>query len=343
MRTILLTGAAGFIGSNFAIHWRAKHPEDRILILDALTYAGNPENLPQDMRADTKLFEFWYGNVCNDDLVNTLVQRADVVVHFAAESHVARSIYDNKVFFKTDVMGTQTVANAVLKAADTVERFVHISTSEVYGTAETDPMTEDHPLNPTTPYAAAKAGADRLVYSYVATYGLPAVIIRPFNQYGPRQHLEKVVPRFITSALKGEPLTVHGQGVADRDWMYVEDTCERIERVIEAPLEKVRGQAINIGSGECADVMTIAKMILAEVGGSDNLIEHVEERRGQVDHHISSLDKQRDLLGAPPPRSFEDGLRQTIKWYDENREWWQRLEWMKLVPTHTVDGKLIFH
>jgi len=216
MKKILVTGGAGFIGSNFVEYLFERYPETHIIVLDALTYAGNPQNFPAKIK-NSKRFEFWYGNVLNDDLVNELMGRVDIVVHFAAESHVARSIYDNKIFYMTDVMGTQVVANSVLKNYRNVERFIHISTSEVYGTARANPMDEEHPLKPMSPYASAKAGADRLVYSYWATYDIPAIIVRPFNQYGPKQHLEKVISRFITSALKNEPMTVHGDGSARRD------------------------------------------------------------------------------------------------------------------------------
>ncbi|MBI3926746.1 MAG: GDP-mannose 4,6-dehydratase, partial [Armatimonadetes bacterium] len=226
MKTILVTGGAGFIGSNFVRYILDKYPEYRVVVLDLLTYAGNTDNLPQQYigsgteNGNARLV-FWYGNVRNGELVDTLVSQCDMVVHFAAESHVTRSIYDNWIFFETDVMGTQVVSNAVLKYSDRVERLIHISTSEVYGTAETDLMDEEHALKPCSPYASAKAGADRLVYSYWATYDIPSVIIRPFNNYGPYQHLEKCVPRFITSCILGEPITVHGMGVAMRDWLYV--------------------------------------------------------------------------------------------------------------------------
>ena len=252
-KVILITGGAGFIGSNFFRYMFEKYPNYRFIILDALTYAGNPENIPQEMMTDERL-EFWYGNVCNGELVYNLVEKSDIVVHFAAESHVARSIFDTQIFFKTDVLGTQTVATAVVKT-ERVEKFIHISSSEVYGTAVESPMTEDHPLNPMSPYASAKAGADRLVYSYWKTYDIPTIILRPFNQYGPNQHLEKVIPRFITSAILNEPLTVHGTGEAKRDWLYVEDLCKRIDLVIHADLKKVKGEVINLGSGFDLDVL----------------------------------------------------------------------------------------
>src|SRR6266581_6054023 len=256
-KTILVTGGAGFIGSNFARHLYNKYPEYRILVVDALTYAGSVANLPEGAQQSGR-YEFWYGDVRNGELMDTLVSRADVVVHMAAESHVTRSIYDNRLFFETDVLGTQTVANAVTKFKDRVERFIHISTSEVYGSALTAKMDEQHPLNPRSPYAAAKCGADRLVYSYWATYGLPAVIVRPFNNYGPRQHLEKVVPRFITSVLLQEPLTVHGVGEAARDFLYVEDTCRAIDLLMNAPGSLVHGEVFNVASGAHRTISSIA-------------------------------------------------------------------------------------
>src|SRR5215468_1091086 len=248
-KTILVTGGAGFIGSNLARHLYTKYPEYRILVLDALTYAGSIANLPDGARQSER-YEFWYGDVRNSELIDTLVSRADVVVHMAAESHVTRSIFDNRLFFETDVLGTQTVANAVTKFRDRVERFIHVSTSEVYGSALSERMDEEHPLHPQSPYASAKCGADRLVYSYWATYRIPAVIVRPFNNYGPYQHLEKVVPRFITSCILDEKLTVHGKGDAARDFLHVEDTCRAIDLVLQAPDDLVHGEIFNVASGE---------------------------------------------------------------------------------------------
>lgn len=341
-KKLLVTGGAGFIGSNFIEYWLRKNPEDKIVVLDALTYAGNPQNFP-DYIKQSKNFEFWYGNVTNDEMVNELVGGVDIVIHFAAESHVARSIFDNKIFYVTDVLGTQTIANAVLKNYKTVERFIHISTSEVYGTALANPMDEEHPLNPMSPYASAKVGADRLVYSYWATYDIPAVILRPFNQFGPRQHLEKVIPRFITSALKNEPMTVHGDGSAKRDWLHVHDLCERIELVINTPLKKVKGQVFNLGSGNDLDVLTIAKMVIEATGKSEKLITFIGDRLGQVQHHISSTEKAQKVLGIKPGRPFQKGLEDTIKWYKENENWWKPLEWMKNVQIKTKSGKMERH
>ncbi len=342
-RTVLVTGGAGFIGSNFVEHWYRKYPNDRILVLDNLTYAGNPDNIPDDIRNDNERFQFWYGNICNGNLVDSLVSQSNIIVHFAAETHVARSIYDNKVFFETDVLGTQALASAVIKYYETVDRFIHISTSEVYGTSDYEPMDEKHPLNPCSPYAAAKCGADRLVYSFMKTYDLPAVILRPFNQYGPNQHLEKVVPRFITSALMDEQLTIHGAGDARRDWLYVEDTCDRIEKVINAPLELIKGEVFNLGSGEVYSVLEIAEMILKILGKPSSLMTYIGDRLGQVNNHVSSTQKASEVLGIKPGRSFEEGLEQTIRWYKDNEAWWRRIEWMKNIRIITKSGKLELH
>lgn len=341
MKTILITGGAGFIGSNFVRHLYRKYPSYKLLVLDLLTYAGNPENIPTEIKESSR-FEFWYGNVNNAGLVEMLVSRSDAVVHFAAESHVARSIFDDRIFFETDVLGTQTVASAILEHPR-VERFIHISTSEVYGTALRSPMDEEHPLNPMTPYASAKAGADRLVYSYWATYDMPAVILRPFNQYGPYQHLEKVVPRFITSALQNEPLTVHGDGSSKRDWIFVEDTCEAIDLVLHADLSLVKGEVFNIGTGYDLDVLALAERILERMQKPKSLIKYIGDRPGQVQHHIATHSKITDRLGWRPATSFDEGLTRTIDWYTTNTDWWKKLQWMKHVPIKKRTGEVEYY
>jgi len=337
-KTILITGGAGFIGSCFVRRIFREYPDWRILVLDALTYAGNPENFPKEMKESNR-FEFWYGNINNIILVDELISRSDAVVHFAAESHVARSIFDNRIFFETDVMGTQTIANAVLKYKKRIERFIHISTSEVYGTALREPMDEDHPIMPLTPYAAAKAGADRLVYSYIVTYKLPAIIIRPFNNYGPYQHLEKAVPRFVTSAILDEPLTIHGNGLAARDWIYVEDVAEAVDLALHADLKKIQGQVINLGTGIAVSILDLAKKILQLMNKPESLLSCIPDRPGQVDKQISSTDKIQRLLGFQPKTKLEQGLEKTIDWYQENRDWWEPLRWMRTVPILTEEGK----
>jgi len=337
---ILVTGGAGFIGSHFVKHLLATRPDDEVLVLDALTYAGDLDNLGDGLRDDPR-FSFWYGNVTNADLVQDLMRRADAVVHFAAESHVARSIYDNSLFFVTDVLGTQTIANAVAKSD--VRTFIHISTSEVYGTALEEPMTEEHPLNPLSPYASAKAGADRLVYSYRATYGIPAVIVRPFNQYGPNQHLEKVIPRFITSALDGVPLTVHGSGNAMRDFTFVGDTVAALSLLLDAEPAGDCCPVYNIGTGQTLSVMAIAEAVCDLTGRERSLIEHIGDRPGQVSKHVADAGRFCEAFGWRPQVDFNEGLQQTIAWYAANEVWWRKQAWMKHVPVRTADGDVEFH
>jgi len=341
-KTILVTGGAGFIGSNFVRYLYRKYPEYRILVVDALTYAGSVGNFP-DGALDSDRYQFWYGNVCNGELIDTLVSQSDIVVHLAAESHVTRSIFDNRLFFETDVLGTQTVANAVLKHRDRVERFIHISTSEVYGTAAAEKMDENHPLNPMSPYASAKCGADRLVYSYIATYGIPAVIVRPFNNYGPCQHLEKAVPRFVTSCILGEPLTVHGDGSAARDWLFVEDHCEALDQLIHAERDKVVGEVINLGSGRDISVLDVANAIRDVMSAHDTPIQFIGDRPGQVFRHTCDASKAKHLLDWEPRTSFAAGLERTVRWYCEHEAWWRPQMWMRSIPIVAASGARELH
>ena len=301
---VLVTGGAGFISSNFIRHLLAKTPYD-VVSLDALTYAGNLENLSSVMSHER--LSFVHGDIRDADLVRDVVSEVDVIVNAAAESHVEKSIEDGASEFVTT----------------NVERFILISSSEVYGTAERAPMDEEHPLNPRSPYAATKAGADRLAYSYYVTYGLPIVIVRPFNNYGPRQHPEKVIPRFITQALCDEPLTVHGDGHASRDWLYVDDDAEAIEAVIAAPIDAVAGEVLNVATGVDIPVAAIADSVLDALGRPASLKSHVPERLGQVDRHIGSTDKMERLTGWRARTGFEVGLARTISWYRENEAWWR--------------------
>lgn len=342
MKTILVTGGAGFIGSNLVRHLYKKYPDYRLLVVDALTYAGNVHNCP-DGALGSDRYEFWYGDVRNGELMDTLVGQSDIVVHMAAESHVTRSIYDNKLFFETDVLGTQAVANAVVKHRNRINRFIHISTSEVYGTALTEKMSEEHPLNPMSPYASAKCGADRLVYSYWATYNVPAVIVRPFNNYGPYQHLEKAVPRFITSVILGEPLTVHGDGEAARDWLFVEDHCEALDALIHADIAAIRGEVINIGTERHRSVLEIAEAVLKAMGPCDSQIQFVGGRPGQVFRHTADASKLKKLIKWEPKLSFEEGLERTIRWYRDNEAWWRPQIWMRHIPIITATGKREMH
>jgi dTDP-glucose 4,6-dehydratase len=257
--------------------------------------------------------------------VTEVVAEVDVIVNAAAESHVEKSIAEGGAeFVTTNVEGTRILLDAIRERP--VERFVLISSSEVYGTALTAPMDEGHPLNPRSPYAATKAGADRLAYSYFVTYGLPVVIVRPFNNYGPRQHPEKVIPRFVTQALAGEPLTIHGDGHASRDWLYVDDDAEAIEALISADLGEVAGEVVNVATGVDISISDIADLVLEAVGRPRTLRAHVPERPGQVDRHIGSTEKIRRLCGWSARTSFEQGLARTVAWYRENEAWWRAIQ-----------------
>jgi len=342
--TVLVTGGAGFIGSTFVKLLYDKYPDYRIIVLDALTYAGCVKNLPVDINKENSgRLTFWYGNVTNGALVDTLVGESDAVVHFAAETHVTRSIYDNHLFFETDVLGTQSVSNAILKHRKRVSRFIHISTSEVYGTALKESMGEEHPLNPMSPYAAAKAGADRLVYSYCATYDLPAVIIRPFNNYGPYQHLEKAVPRFITSCILNEPIFLHGDGSAARDYIHVADTCAAIDLVLHAPEGQVKGEVFNVATGFDRSMKSVALDVIKKMGKDESFINYAGDRPGQVFRHTGDCAKMARVFGWAPKISWEQGLQETIEWYERSNKWWESQLWMRSIPIITKSGKRELH
>jgi dTDP-glucose 4,6-dehydratase len=320
-KRVLVTGGCGFISSNFIRHMLRSTPYE-VLSLDALTYAGNLDNLA-DFQGHERL-TLVHGDIRDPDTVRDLVSSVDVIVNAAAESHVEKSIEEGaSEFVTTNVEGTQILLDQIRRTP--VERFILISSSEVYGTAEYAPMDEDHGLNPRSPYAASKAGGDRLAYSYFITYGLPIVIVRPFNNYGPYQHPEKVVPRFITQALCEEPLTIHGDGHASRDWLFVEDDAEAIEAAISADLELIAGEVINVATGRDISITEIANLVLDGLGKPTSLKIHVEERPGQVHRHIGSTDKAKQLLGWEARTTFEEGLERTIAWYSENRAWWENV------------------
>jgi dTDP-glucose 4,6-dehydratase len=318
-KRVLVTGGAGFISSNFVRHLLAATPYD-VVTLDALTYAGNLDNLA-DVLPHERL-SFVHGDIRDPALVKQLVAEVDVIVNAAAESHVEKSIeHGASEFVTTNVEGTQILLDAIRETP--VERFILISSSEVYGTAEYAPMDERHPLEPRSPYAATKAGADRLAYSYFVTYGLPITIVRPFNNYGPRQHPEKVIPRFVTQALQDQPLTIHGDGHASRDWLYVDDDAEAIEAIIAADLDSVAGEVLNVATGVDVSIAEIADLVLELLDKPAELKAHVPERPGQVDRHIGSTEKIRRLCGWSAQTTFEEGLARTVAWYRENQAWWR--------------------
>jgi dTDP-glucose 4,6-dehydratase len=318
-KRILVTGGAGFISSNFTRHLLGS-TDYEVVLLDALTYAGNMDNLA-DLIGHERL-SFVHGDIRDPELVSEVVSDVDVIVNAAAESHVEKSIEEGGgEFVTTNVEGTQVLLDAIRRQP--VDRFILFSSSEVYGTALSEPMDEEHPLNPRSPYAGTKAGADRLAYSYWVTYGLPITIVRPFNNYGPYQHPEKVVPRFITHALRNEPLTVHGDGHASRDWVFVDDVAEAIDAVIAADGANVHGEVINLATGRDLSIEAIADLVLERLGKPKSLKVHTPERPGQVERHIGSTERAERLLGWRARTSFEQGLDRTIGWYNDNRAWWE--------------------
>jgi dTDP-glucose 4,6-dehydratase len=313
----LVTGGAGFIGSHFIHELLQQQPDARVINLDLLTYAGNLENL-QDMMSNER-YEFVKGDICDRELVKQLMSKTDAVIHFAAESFVDRSIYGADTFIRTDVYGTFVLLEAA--RTNNVQRFIHISTDEVYGSRETGSFKEDDPLMPTNPYSASKAGADRLAYSYFKTYELPVIITRSCNNYGPNQYPEKLIPLFITNAIQNEKVPVYGDGKQIRDWLYVRDHCSALLLLLEKG--KI-GEVYNISSHQDCTNMEITQRILAHLNKSDSLIQHVTDRPGH-DRRYSIDNQKLTNLGWKPNWNLEEGLRNTIDWYKSNEGWWRRI------------------
>ena len=337
----LVTGGAGFIGNNFIRYFLDRYPRLRILVLDKFTYAGNRNNLPiKDLKSGR--LEVFEGDVSDANLVTYLLKSCSTVVHFAAETHVTRSIFDCSRFVETDIYGTQNLLMSML-ADESPHLFFHISTSEVYGSAITESMDEEHPLNPMSPYAAAKTGADRLVFAFHQTYHLPVVTVRPFNNFGPRQHLEKVIPRFVTSALTGSELRVHGDGSARRDFIFVEDTCAAINALMNADVSKIFGETFNIASGVDRSISEIALDVLSSVPNSPSSLISIEDRPGQVVRHTGDTTKLKHATGWEAQWSFSDALQATIDWYRSNEPWWRSLWSSREIAIRTREGNIVYH
>ncbi|MUV59844.1 dTDP-glucose 4,6-dehydratase [Halobacterium sp. CBA1126] len=303
---VLVTGGAGFIGSNF-VHHLVEDTEDSVVTLDALTYAGSKENLEGVL--DHPRHEFVEGDIRNRELVDQLVADVDAVVNFAAESHVDRSIEGAEPFVSTNVQGTQTLLDAASNSD--IERFVQVSTDEVYGEIEDGEFSEDDALNPRNPYAATKAGADLLARSYYTTHDVPVVITRSSNNFGPRQHPEKLIPKFLKKANEGKSLPVYGDGSNVREWIYVTDNCRAIDTVLR---DGTVGEVYNIGSGIELENIEVTRKILDVVGASDNLIEFVDDRAGHDQRYALDTSKM-EILGWKPRISFEEGLERTAEYY----------------------------
>ena len=330
---ILVTGGAGFIGSNFIKYVLSKYPHYKIVNLDKLTYAGNLDNL-SDIK-DNPNYQFIKGDICEKNLVERILEnRIDVIVNFAAETHVDRSIYDPKIFVQTNVLGTQVLLESALKSK--IERFVQISTDEVYGTLTNGSFTESSPLLPNSPYAASKASADLLTRSYHRTFGLAAVIARSTNNYGPYQFPEKLIPLFITNAFSDQELPLYGDGLYVRDWLYVEDHCRALDLVLHKG--KI-GEIYNI-SGNCEKAnLEITELILKRLNKPKSLIKHVKDRPAHDRRYALDSTKIRDELGWKPDTSLEKGLAETVDWYIANQKWWEKIktgEYLEYYRKHYV-------
>ena len=319
MTQVLVTGGAGFIGSCFVRHILNKHESYKVINLDALTYCGNLENL--DDVKDNPNYEFVHGNICDRNLVRDLVKECDLVVNFAAESHVDNSIKHPEIFVETNVQGTLNLLQASKEFG--VERYLQVSTDEVYGTlGKTGYFYETTPLAPNSPYSASKAGADMLVRAYHETYKLPTLNTRCSNNYGPYQYPEKLIPFFISQLLKGEKVPVYGDGLNVRDWLYVYDHCEAIDVVLHKG--KV-GEVYNIGGHNEKTNIEITKLILDAMGKDESSIKYVEDRLGHDRRYAISNDKITTELGWKPSVTFEEGIKLTIDWYLKNQDWIQHI------------------
>lgn len=314
---VLVTGGAGFIGSNF-VHELVRRGGHEIVVLDKLTYAGNLANLAGLLEE----LDFVRGDVAEPSEVGPLFERHrfDSVVHFAAESHVDRSIQDSAPFLRTNVIGTQVLLDAVRRSP--VRRFLHISTDEVYGEMAPGQTAEElSPLRPSSPYAASKAAGDHLVLAAARTHGLPVVIARPSNNYGPRQYPEKMIPLFLTNALGGRKLPVYGDGLQERDWLFVEDCVGALLALLEAPA--LEHAVYNVSVGEPRPNMDVVKLLLSVLEEGEELIQHVTDRLGHDRRYAPDSSRIRGELRWRPRVGFEEGLRRTVAWYLENKDWWR--------------------
>lgn len=315
---LLVTGGCGFIGSNFIRHMLNKYPDYEIVNLDKLTYAGNLDNL-LDLE-DNPNYSFIQGDICDPQIVNKLMKGIDHVVHFAAESHVDRSIEDGSIFVETNVLGTNALLQSALEYK--IKKFVHISTDEVYGSTKSGSFKETDILTPSSPYSSSKAGSDLLAQSYYITYGLPIIITRCTNNFGPYQYPEKLIPLFVTNLLENKKVPVYGTGTNVRDWIYVLDHCKAVDFVLHSGAE---GEIYNVGGGNEKTNIEITHRILKLLGKDESMMEYVKDRPGH-DFRYSLNCSKLNKLGWEPEYSFEDALEATVKWYTEYKWWWERLK-----------------
>lgn len=315
---LLITGGAGFIGSNFIIYMLKKYPDYKITNLDKLTYAGNLDNL-KDIEGNSN-YKFIEGDICDSSLISNLVKEVDAVVNFAAESHVDRSIESPDEFVKTNVLGVNNLLKCSLDAG--IKRFVQISTDEIYGSIESGSFKETDILNPSSPYSASKASGDLIALAYYKTYDFPVVITRSTNNFGPYQYPEKLIPLFVTNILEGKKIPLYGDGLNVRDWLYVEDNCEAIDLVLH---EGKDGEVYNIGAKNELSNIEITKMVLDILGKDENFIEYVSDRLGHDKRYSVDISKIK-TLGWEPKHDFKEALKLTVDWYKDNKWWWKKLK-----------------
>lgn len=321
---IIVTGGAGFIGSNFIFYMLNKYPQDRIICVDKLTYAGNLSTLSPVMSNSN--FKFYQIDICDRDKIYYIFEQEtpDMVVNFAAESHVDRSIENSEVFLDTNIKGTAVLMDACRKYG--IERYHQVSTDEVYGDLPLDRpdmfFTEKTPIHTSSPYSSSKAAADLLVLAYHRTYGLPVSISRCSNNYGEYQYPEKLIPLMIINALRNKPLPVYGKGINVRDWLYVEDHCRAIDMIIHNGKD---GEIYNVGGNNEIRNIDIVRMVCKKIGSSEDLITYVTDRKGHDLRYAIDPTKIREELGWTPRVKFEDGLEKTIQWYVNNKEWWKEI------------------
>jgi len=314
---LLITGGSGFIGSNFVRFMLNKYPDYEIINLDKLTYAGNLNNLKDIVK--NKNYKFIKGDICNKQIIEKIIKNIDVVINFAAETHVDRSIIDAGSFVLTDMFGTYRLLEAVKKF--NIHKFIQISTDEVYGSIIEGSFTEESYLNPSNPYAASKSGADLLVRSFFTTYGIPTIITRSTNNFGPFQHPEKMIPKFIINAILGKSLPLYGNGLNVRDWIYVLDNCEAISLILH---KGKKGEIYNVRGDNEITNLELTKMILKILNKPESLIEFVRDRPGH-DRRYSLNCKKIKKLGWSSKYKFSEALRETVNWYNENKWWWKPL------------------
>lgn len=321
---MLITGGAGFIGGNFVYHMLEKYPDYQIVCLDHLTYAGNLRTLKKAMQSNR--FRFVRGNIADPELVRALFEKEqfDIVVNFAAETHVDRSIENPAIFIKSNVVGTQVLLDAAMQYG--VKRYHQVSTDEVYGDLPLDRpdllFSEDSPIRASSPYAASKAGADLLVLSYYRTYGLPVTISRCSNNYGPYHFPEKLIPKTIVNALKNRELPVYGNGANVRDWLYVKDHCAAIDLIVQ---KGIPGEIYNVGGHNERSNIDVVKTILHELEKPESLIRYVPDRKGHDLRYAMNPDKIVKELGWAPQTSFDEGIHRTVQWYVEHKTWWEEI------------------